>query len=560
MNRGAWMCIGVGMVLWLLSWVVLSVGYIERLLLFAFFVTVPLALLITKSRSRYGKTSQLYRTIRRLHIPLAVLGALSFVYPAGPIAGLLSLGWLLFTCIVGWYGLLRFLERGFYFLEEFCIDAGLMYMMLGGFWFTAQRFGLNIMHFGSLIILLTAIHFHFSSLSVPICSGLVGRMVEKGRLYRFMAIGNTISPLLIAVGITYSRTMEWLAVLFFACCIMIYVYYTFALTRSIHASRYAKALLLLSSLSLLFTIGFAIAYGVGRGFGMEVVSIPTMVLVHGTGNAFGFVFLGFLAWAYIHPEARFPASSIPHSRMRGRGRIGADFLERNGWIDSSRAQCTGLVDDFSVYESRFFHIARLNSRIQHFYEHTLAYELEAWVRWLNMFGILSRVYKPLAERMEQLNLPLNHTDGPVVMDGRIVPVHSARDGRENVRAWVRTDKKTGTAVFVAVYSSHTDQEERYMNIALPLPFGNMTGILRVRHDKSDGLILTSVPRAEGGGDEGIYYAVAGMLFRLPLNETFHVRADQEGKLYAEHRMWLFGIPFLFLSYMITSNASFFECR
>ncbi|MED4730752.1 YndJ family protein [Aneurinibacillus migulanus] len=539
----------VGFVLWIGSLVLFPLGYIERLLLFAFFITVPLALFVVEHPGRDGETSRLYRMIVRLHLPMAVIGTLSFAYPAGKLAGLLSLSWVLFTCLIGLYGLLRFLKRGFYFLEEFCIDAGLMYMTLGGFWFAAHRFDFDIMNFGSLIILLTAIHFHYSSLAVPIFTGLLGRTMEKTKLYRWMAAGNVISPLLIAVGITYSRTVEWLAVIFFACCLLVYVYYTFRMICVEKKGGVTKASLTLSSLSLLLTMGFAVSYGIGRGFGIQWVSIPTMVLIHGTGNTFGFVFLGLLAWTSIRPEARTSASGIPYSRLYGQWKIGAEFLEQAGWLDTSRKPVRGLVDDFSIYENRQFQPSRLHVCIRDFYERTLTYELTARVRWLRGFAFLSRLYKPVAEKIEQLNLPLNDEEGQV-MEGTIVPVNSERDGRQNVRAWIRKDCVTGKTIFVAAYSHHTYEAETYMNIALPLPCGNMTGVLRLMHDETDGLILTSVPGNRIKGDEGIYYVFPYFFLRLPLNETFHVRSGEEESLYADHRMWIFGIPFLTISYCI----------
>ncbi len=43
-----------------------------------------------------------------------------------------------------------------------------------------------------------------------------------------------------------------------------------------------------------------------------------------------------------------------------------------------------------------------------------------------------------------------------------------------------------------------------MNIALPLPYSNMTGILKLYNDNHD-LIITSKLRENGQGDEGFIY-------------------------------------------------------
>jgi len=88
---------------------------------------------------------------------------------------------------------------------------------------------------------------------------------------------------------------------------------------------------------------------------------------------------------------------------------------------------------------------------------------------------------------------------------------------------------------------------------LPLPFGNMAGILKPSNDHGDGLVLTSKPQGQSVGDEGVYFVLQGFPLRLPLNETFHVRPDAEGSLRATHRMWMFGVPFLQIEYVIFSK-------
>ncbi|GIN84908.1 membrane protein [Heyndrickxia sporothermodurans] len=549
--------IGVGLLLWLLIVWILPVGYIERLVTFSFFVTVPLFLFVTERRQRENEI-QLFHWIILLLLPMALSGSLSFLFPPGVLAGVFSLGWLLVTCLIGLYGFLRLLERGFYLLEEFCIDIGYVYLPLGGFWFAAHRFGIDIGNFGSVLILLTVAHFHFSSLSAPIFTGLSGRMLKKTRIFKMIAVFNMLSPLLIAVGITFSRTFEMVTVLLFVVSLLMYIYYSIYLALKVIKSIYARIFLLISSFTLIVTLGFAAFYGIGRGLGIHTVSISTMVLVHGIGNTFGFVLFGILAWAIIQPKSRATMNRFPHSHMKGAWRIGSDFLERKQWIDSSNDKILGLVDDFSVYRNEVFNPLIIHPNIREFYENTMDYELLALTKWQRGFVLLSHMYKQISKRIEQINLPLNNEF--CLHEGRIVPVNSEQDGRQNVRAWMRWDKVSKKIIFVAVYSQHTSENKTYMNIALPLPFGNMTGILRLNHDKDDGLILTSIPHVEQIGDEGIYFFLGNIRIRLPLNESFHIRVNQN-KINATHTMWMFGIPFLNIEYKITKNESYknIEC-
>lgn len=548
MSAAKYFHIGVGFFLWCISVWVLPDGYIERLVVFSFFVIIPLFLFATERQQ--SSEFQLFHWIRLLLLPMAITGALSFAFPSGLLAGAFSLGWLFMTCLIGLYGLLRFLERGFSLLEEFCIDIGYMYLPLGGFWFTVHRFGMDIGHFGSIITLLTVAHFHFSFLSVPIFTGLSGRMLKKTKTFKTIAVINVISPLLIAIGITFSRAFELTAVLVFVISLVMYIYYYVYLALNVINSMFVRLLLLISSLSLLITIIFAALYGIGRGLGVKIVSISTMVAVHGTGNAFGFVLFGILAWSMIKPKSRAVINRFPHSNIRGAWKIGGDFLKRNQWIDSSNDKIYGLVDDFSVYRNDEFNPFQVHSNIREFYEKTTDYKLIAQTNWKRGFVLLSRIYKQLSKRVEQLNLPLNSDDAQREMEGIIVPINSLRDGRQKVRAWMRWDKQTKKMIFVAVYSQHTTENKTYMNIALPLPFGNMTGILRLSNDNDDGLILTSLPQKEKIGDEGIYYFFGKLRMKLPLNEKFHIRMHQS-EISATHKMWIFGIPFLTIEYQIS---------
>ena len=493
--------------------------------------------------------SRLRSAIKLLHLPVAVAAAASLALPEGSVAGALSVGWLLLTVLIGLNGLLRILKRGFVPIAQCSIDAAMIYLPLGGLWFAAYRFGMQVMDFSQVIVSLTAIHFHYSAFAVPMFAGFSGLLMQRVTpSYRLAAAGAVIGPLLVAAGITISPMLEAVTVAVYTACLLIYVYYSLVVAR-----QYASFLLALSSIAFLLTMGFALVYGIGRGIGGEIVSIPTMVLIHGIGNAFGYTGLGLLAWTQLRPQQHIRETRFPMSGVRGQRVIGRSFLDRNGLIDHGAGTVLGLVDDFEVFRGGEFDPSLVHPRLQDFYERTINYELVASTRWLRGFAALSGVYKRIVERLEQLNLPLNGEGVAQRMGSAIVPVDSRRDGRDRVRAWVRWDEDNGKAIFIALYSHHRDHNIGYMNIALPLPFGNMAGILKPSNDHGDGLVLTSKPQGQSVGDEGVYFVLQGFPLRLPLNETFHVRPDAEGSLRATHRMWMFGVPFLQIEYVIFSK-------
>jgi hypothetical protein len=88
-----------------------------------------------------------------------------------------------------------------------------------------------------------------------------------------------------------------------------------------------------------------------------------------------------------------------------------------------------------------------------------------------------------------------------------------------------------------------------MNIALPLPYSNMTGILKLCNDTNQ-LMITSKLRERRKGDEGIYLHTRFFTIRLPLAETFIIKEGPDQMLTANHRMWIFGVEFLEIDYEI----------
>lgn len=86
-----------------------------------------------------------------------------------------------------------------------------------------------------------------------------------------------------------------------------------------------------------------------------------------------------------------------------------------------------------------------------------------------------------------------------------------------------------------------------MNIALPLPWSTMAGVLDLQQ-VDDELELTS--KSNQASDAGIYLAIHNYLPKLPIEEIFRVKQTNAGTLSANHTMWIFGVPFLKITYRI----------
>ncbi|MBT2575142.1 YndJ family protein [Bacillus sp. ISL-51] len=454
-----------------------------------------------------------------------------------------ALLWWLYTILLAVYGVVRLWKTNIHRIEETSVIFGLIYLAGGGFWFFAYVSQMDIMHFGPLIILLTAVHFHYSAFLIPIFNGLLGRIIRERRgLYRWSTGIILLSPLLIAMGITFSKTLDLIAVGMYMSALYINAYLVF---RAPFQTKTGKLLIRTSSAVLMITICFSLIYSFGVYREEMTLTISQMIWIHGTVNACGVILPALAGWRMENPRPFDEHCVQTFSRIYGKRAIGSDFLadihaETNDYY-------TGLVDEMNDLHSDHFSAEKLTPAILSFYEKTINYDIEAKVTWSTWFRPFAHIYERFSRRTGQIHLSMN--PDWYTMHSQIKGVDSSKDGRKKVRAWIRTNEKQET-IFTALYSVYRSNGEGYMNISLPLPFSQMTGILKPYHHK-ESLMLTSRRRKSGAGDEGIYLQTKFGTCSLPLSETFLITAQGDNRLTAVHRMWLFGMKFLTVNYRIT---------
>ena len=118
-------------------------------------------------------------------------------------------------------------------------------------------------------------------------------------------------------------------------------------------------------------------------------------------------------------------------------------------------------------------------------------------------------------------------------------------------------------MYVAAYATHTRGAQTCMNIAFPVPGGNITCILRVESMSTENIRLSTFPLPNTMKDEGVYFVNRFLPIRLPTQETIRVwaagtpgipadlaRWTGAATLVARHDVWLSGIRFLTLDYRI----------
>jgi hypothetical protein len=282
-----------------------TVGLITGLLLLAVLVFVPLALGLAADcgipmQGSAAHDARRWQLVLGVQPFAAAAAALAFLLPAGVPAGVLALGWLLFAGIAALLGVVRLFDQHLRDVAEICIDVGLLLLPIGGFWLAMARFGARPLGFGDTIVLLTAVHFHYAGFALLVLAGLAGRRLRVNAplargSFHLAASGMILGVPLVALGITFSRVLEILAVMLLACSVLIFAILTLLVVVPLLARRAARALLALSALASIATMLLAAGYAGGSFVGITL-TIHQMVVAHGMVNAFGLVLCGLLAW------------------------------------------------------------------------------------------------------------------------------------------------------------------------------------------------------------------------------------------------------------------------
>jgi len=333
------------------------------------------------------------------------------------------------------------------------------------------------------------------------------------------------------------------------------------------ASTTARALVAAASSALLFTMACAVLYAVGEVRGKQILSIAEMVDFHGVINALGFVIAGLAGFALAAPLSRYSGSRAPFSRLAGDKTIGADFFDDIGAVVGGDNPPRGLIDSLEDYARPQLNPQFVDLAIRRFYERTSDYSIAVVPRWrwyARPFAALARRW---SRRVGQLGLPFDPISD-AEMKTRLAWLRSDIDGRDHPRAWVRTYLETGEVAYAAAYSTHETAGVPYMNIAFPLPNGNMSSVLRIDFFGGGGLAVTTRRSASDTGDEGIFWVRGQRALRLPMNETIYVVARREAKqlglsvppegagnatAVARHDLWVLGLKVLELEYWLTPS-------
>jgi YndJ-like protein len=280
-------------------------GVIELLFLFAPLVVVPLGLTLGRKLAplRHGAVQDATRILQPLVAGMVVI---SFWLAPGLLSAALVLPWVGF-CVVLAVGagltLLRDHDRS---LVSWAVNVGRMDLVVGGAGLLISRLGARPMGFQEPILLLTAVHFHYTGFATAQLAGALsvyaGRHNRAPRLLLPVVVLVLAMPFAVAAGFVWSGILKVAAVIVLSLSLVVMAGVQFGRARGLEA-RTARWFLRLSASAVVLGMALAVVCAVGDWLGRDWLVIPRMAGTHGVINGLGFVLFGLLAWVVEFSKA-----------------------------------------------------------------------------------------------------------------------------------------------------------------------------------------------------------------------------------------------------------------
>ncbi len=289
-----------GVIVWLITLLLTTsdseqAELVHKVVFWAMLVIVPLGLSVV------GDERGLYKLVVFAQPVAALLTVAAFFIEKGVLSAALASAWLLLNILIALLGLARLTSRGFHRIEELSVDAGLLYLPVAGGWLVIYRLGIQPFAFGEMIVLLTAVHFHFAGFATPIIAGMSGRVLAR-RDYPRNVFGLSVFALvaampLVAAGITFSPWIGLIGALLLTLGLVLLAALTLRWVRPLITSAASRALLSIGAIASCTAMVLACLYAYSLATQTLIITIPGMAMTHGLLNAFGFVTCSLLVWS-----------------------------------------------------------------------------------------------------------------------------------------------------------------------------------------------------------------------------------------------------------------------
>jgi hypothetical protein len=272
---------------------------IELMLLFAVLVIVPLGFNLTWMCSSAGNENHM-RALWWLETAAALAVLVSFWQRPGVVAAVLSVPWFVLGVRVALAGVWNLYRKETRSLTDLAVSVAGVDLAFAGGWLVVSRAGLHPMGFQEPIVLLTAVHFHYSGFAVALIAAAALR-VRQDHAIR-LALLTPIAwfvlflPFLLAAGFVISPALRVVAALGLA--VSVPALATCLLWMSRHFQvTVARGYMQLGAAAAWVAMCLAGAYAVTDYVGKAFMTMPGMASTHGVLNGLGFVLCSMLAFA-----------------------------------------------------------------------------------------------------------------------------------------------------------------------------------------------------------------------------------------------------------------------
>ena len=294
----------VGATAWLVWALAVRPHWTAVLLLLSPFVLVPLGLRLA-ARPDTGPDAPALRALALWAPAVAATAAGSFIPGPGSLAAVLSLPWLGFTTMVAAAGIGRLLSRRLLRDAGIGVDAGLIFVAVGGVWLTISRAGFNPLGFSDAIVELTAVHFHYAGFALPVVAGFAARHLSSSLLVPAAVI---VTVPLTAIGITAGEWLKWFAANAMALAGLSTA--TFLARLAARQSGAGRWFVGIAAVALAGGMALALGWSWSTRFGWEYLGLDAMAAIHGSLNALGFGVVGLIALNTLPPAATLDKYSV----------------------------------------------------------------------------------------------------------------------------------------------------------------------------------------------------------------------------------------------------------
>ena len=262
-------------------------GVVELLFLFAPLVAVPLGLALIGTVSTPGLTS--VEQAARAAQPLAALSLLlAFWRGPGTVAGLLAIPWAMVCGAVAVSGLNGLRTR----ISLPTIVGGIARIDLGvaAAFLLLSRFGIPL-RFQEPIVLLTAVHFHYSGFATSAIALAGLSFADRSRTHRrswqLVALAVAVLPFCLAAGFVISPVLKVVSAVVFSAAVAALAFLLLLESTDFY-SRTARIFIGMAGASIATGMALAATYAVGEYLHYNWLTIPRMASTHGWMNALGF--------------------------------------------------------------------------------------------------------------------------------------------------------------------------------------------------------------------------------------------------------------------------------